>query len=805
MGFCIIMIIKQYLNTIGLLDELEDCRDEKEAISLLKRENLWGNVVDYPELEALKESYENGEIESDGNLSLSQLDKVAGGGRKGGGEKRTKHRNKKTDETKTPEITVFVGDSERSVPLTEENGILETKDKNTGEQHITFFSGRPRSEEEFLGDYDKFEIIPCTYDEETGKTIIRHKFIEKEFSDKDKRDYDIEGPGYLVRVEGEEEKEEENWEEDNILGRFFEIAEKQVPENVLTRATDEQQKTIKAPEAENDAELHNEEEGQEDTPVAEPEESKNEFEVYMDELSNEDANLTPSNILTKARLAYANAKTEGDSKELSAQLSRITEDLNCAVKEGLISESDSENITNICQFNANVCANIGQDFLASESWKNTIVIEEQSITLQESMGRDFGKVFSACLLDTIRMHENGKTAWGHQNENPRFLIEKTNAEDLVGSIISERSLDIFSCSKKERQKFVTNMQEIFKFIESICDKGFTLTHWQRKNDSTGIWETYALRKNERITLKLNKNSVLDSVRKNLSDNPLLKTIFDKFQGESIDWAEEGLWEDDNLERLFDVFKGDKSFSSDVNEGARTINLRKTGMDSKNPEQYLDERCKNIRYESISLLETQAILEAIHKKMRGETNALSQEEKCELFRLNDQTRTHRSQYFNEVKNMDNKDLNRLNELENRITEKAVNFSVVNKKTCTNINRVFKNAGLDKDLKQKTKDMYRGSCYILGLVFKTKNYRRAQLLAACQVAKEHNEKPIKYIQYLQQNNTDLVTAARFYEGENRVVLAAKNILNNDRYEEERRKRIENLKTIDWVNSHQIPYSY
>ncbi len=38
-----------------------------------------GGVVDYPELEALKESYENGEVQTDGSLSLRQLDKVAGG------------------------------------------------------------------------------------------------------------------------------------------------------------------------------------------------------------------------------------------------------------------------------------------------------------------------------------------------------------------------------------------------------------------------------------------------------------------------------------------------------------------------------------------------------------------------------------------------------------------------------------------------------------------------------------------------------------------------------------------------------
>ncbi len=71
--------IKELLLRKGILAELEICRNEEEAINLLKRENLWGGVVDYPELETLKENYENDEIGTDGNLSLNQLDKVVGG------------------------------------------------------------------------------------------------------------------------------------------------------------------------------------------------------------------------------------------------------------------------------------------------------------------------------------------------------------------------------------------------------------------------------------------------------------------------------------------------------------------------------------------------------------------------------------------------------------------------------------------------------------------------------------------------------------------------------------------------------
>ncbi len=71
--------IKGLLRSKGLLAELEACRNEEEAINVLKREKLWRGVVNYPELEELRESYKNSEIETNGILSLNQLDKVAGG------------------------------------------------------------------------------------------------------------------------------------------------------------------------------------------------------------------------------------------------------------------------------------------------------------------------------------------------------------------------------------------------------------------------------------------------------------------------------------------------------------------------------------------------------------------------------------------------------------------------------------------------------------------------------------------------------------------------------------------------------
>ncbi len=90
--------LKQYFDHIGLLELLEDCRDEEEVINLLKRENLWGGVVDHPELEELKESYKNSEIEADGILSLNELDKVAGGMRLKSGQHEKMVRGLKKDQ-----------------------------------------------------------------------------------------------------------------------------------------------------------------------------------------------------------------------------------------------------------------------------------------------------------------------------------------------------------------------------------------------------------------------------------------------------------------------------------------------------------------------------------------------------------------------------------------------------------------------------------------------------------------------------------------------------------------------------------
>ncbi len=59
----------ELLKSKGLLEELEACRNEEEAINVLKREKLWG-VVNYPELEELKESYKNGENKIRCNIKL---------------------------------------------------------------------------------------------------------------------------------------------------------------------------------------------------------------------------------------------------------------------------------------------------------------------------------------------------------------------------------------------------------------------------------------------------------------------------------------------------------------------------------------------------------------------------------------------------------------------------------------------------------------------------------------------------------------------------------------------------------------
>ncbi len=74
-----ILALKYLLNSYGLLKELEECRDEYEAINFLKRKNLWGKIVDYSKLEALRESYQNDEKQINGVLNLKQLNTVIGG------------------------------------------------------------------------------------------------------------------------------------------------------------------------------------------------------------------------------------------------------------------------------------------------------------------------------------------------------------------------------------------------------------------------------------------------------------------------------------------------------------------------------------------------------------------------------------------------------------------------------------------------------------------------------------------------------------------------------------------------------
>ncbi len=50
----------------GLFAQLETCRNEDKAINVLKCENLWGVAVNFssPELEELKQSHKNSEIEA---------------------------------------------------------------------------------------------------------------------------------------------------------------------------------------------------------------------------------------------------------------------------------------------------------------------------------------------------------------------------------------------------------------------------------------------------------------------------------------------------------------------------------------------------------------------------------------------------------------------------------------------------------------------------------------------------------------------------------------------------------------------
>ncbi len=71
---------EKLLRNKGLLAQLEAYRNEKKAIKVLKRENLLVGAANYYiELEELKESHKKSKIKEDRTLSLSELDKVAGG------------------------------------------------------------------------------------------------------------------------------------------------------------------------------------------------------------------------------------------------------------------------------------------------------------------------------------------------------------------------------------------------------------------------------------------------------------------------------------------------------------------------------------------------------------------------------------------------------------------------------------------------------------------------------------------------------------------------------------------------------
>ncbi len=171
--------IKELLRGKGLLSELEDCRDEEEVVALLKHENLWGRVVDYPELEALKESYENGEIEADGILSLSQLDKVAGGA-KGGRKNKTKSHNKRLEVWKKQQNkdTVVPEGVEHIVEDTGEESRYAESGRNADKPVVEELPVEvPKLPEDDVVEHIKEEKSPVRADESSNPAI---DIVEKE-------------------------------------------------------------------------------------------------------------------------------------------------------------------------------------------------------------------------------------------------------------------------------------------------------------------------------------------------------------------------------------------------------------------------------------------------------------------------------------------------------------------------------------------------------------------------------------------------------------------------------------------------
>ncbi len=71
--------ILNLLKDNNILEKLEDCVDEEEAIAFLKKNALWNKAVDHSNLEALKMAYQTQSESHENNLNFQQLDNVVGG------------------------------------------------------------------------------------------------------------------------------------------------------------------------------------------------------------------------------------------------------------------------------------------------------------------------------------------------------------------------------------------------------------------------------------------------------------------------------------------------------------------------------------------------------------------------------------------------------------------------------------------------------------------------------------------------------------------------------------------------------
>ncbi len=260
--------IKKELRGKGLLEELEACRNEEEAIALLKREKLWGGVVNYPELEELKESYKNGEIEADKTLSLNQLDKVAGGeGNRARRQTRRKTNPRMSENANNANKEKFPGYLEGEG--WENSGLIELF-KREETEGIFDQERNEAGQEEVNTDVEKRASVENNYAFVNEQNVEKKQVFVKEEEVEAKED-DAEG---IVVEEMKKEVTEDKEGKEN-LGELVEQTEEN-PVDTKEGMKDEEEAPVEEPVKENvdkapveEGKLENEQE-QEKAPAKEP-------------------------------------------------------------------------------------------------------------------------------------------------------------------------------------------------------------------------------------------------------------------------------------------------------------------------------------------------------------------------------------------------------------------------------------------------------------------------------------------------------------------------------------------------------